>query len=131
VTFGELLHRNKLKLKNFLTDQTVVAGLGPVYSDEILYEAGLRPDRMSNELSSQEIRRLYRAVVEMMHEGMKHRGVTLDDDGFLDLAGKPGGFTELLNVYGRDGLACRRCRAVISKRKMAGTTVYLCEQCQV
>lgn len=131
VVFGDLLRAHHLKLKQFLTDQTIVAGLGPVYSDEILYEAGLRPDRWSNELSAQEVRRLYRAVVEAMHEGIKHRGVTLGDDGFTDLAGRPGGFTDMLHVYRRDGLACLRCRSVISKKKMAGTTVYMCLECQV
>ena len=131
VTFGELLRSHKLRLKQFLTDQTIVAGLGDVYSDEILFDAGLRPDRLSNELSAQEIRRLYRAVVEMMHEGIKHRGVTVGDDGFTDLAGRPGGFTDMLNVYDRDGLACLRCRSVVTKKKLAGGTVFLCQQCQV
>lgn len=131
VAFGELLRSHRLKLKSFLTDQTIIAGLGSVYSDEILYEAGLRPDRVSNQLSAQEIRRLYRAVVETMHEGMKHRGVTIGDDGFTDLTGKRGGFTDLLNVYGRDGQACRRCRSAVVKKRMAGTVTYLCQQCQV
>ncbi len=131
VTFGDLLRTHSLRLKQFLTDQTLIAGIGPVYSDEILYEAGLRPDRLSNELSAQEIRRLYRSLVETMHEAMKHRGVTLGDGGFTDLAGKRGGFTDLLNVYGRDGMACRRCRSVIVKKKLGGASTYMCQQCQV
>lgn len=131
LSFGERLRRNRLRLKAFLTDPTVLAGIGPMYSDEILFEAGLRPDRWSDELSSQEVRRLYRAVVETMHEAVKHRGVTLGPDGFHDLAGRAGGYGESLNVYGREGEACRRCRAVVVKRRIGGKTTFMCEQCQV
>jgi formamidopyrimidine-DNA glycosylase len=131
LTFGELLRANRLRLKAFLTDSSVLAGIGPMYSDEILFEAGLRPDRWSNELSSQEVRRLYRAVVETMHEAVKHRGVTLGPDGFHDLAGRAGGFGEYLNVYDREGEACPRCRAVVVKRRIGGKATFMCEQCQV
>ena len=70
-----LLGKN-VKLKTLLMDGEVVAGIGPIYSDEILWEAGLRHDRVSSELSSQEIRRLFRALVETLHEAVKHRGST-------------------------------------------------------
>lgn len=131
LTFGELLRSAKQRVKSFLTDPRMLAGVGAVYSDEILYDSGLRGDRWTTELSAQEVRRLYRAVVETMHEAVKHRGVTLRGDGFVDLAGRPGGYTEYLNVYDREGQACRRCRAVIVKRKMGGAVSFMCDQCQV
>src|SRR5207253_3102475 len=64
VTFGQMLHKHPMKLKSFLMDQKIIAGIGNIYSDEILFAAGLRYDRMSDSLSTQEIRRLYRALVE-------------------------------------------------------------------
>lgn len=131
VVFGDMLRARKLKLKQFLTDPTVLAGIGNVYSDEILYDAGLRGDRMSDALSAQEVRRLYRAVVETLHEGLKHRGYTDGDDGWTDLTGRPGGFGPLVSAYGREGEACKRCRSVIVKKKVAGRVSYFCEQCQV
>ena len=70
-------------------------------------------------------------MVETLHEGAKHRGVTTSDDQFRDLAGKPGGWTEQLQVFERDGQACLRCRGVVSKVRLAGRTAYLCEACQV
>jgi formamidopyrimidine-DNA glycosylase len=131
LAFADILRRHQLKLKTFLTDPTVILGIGPIYSDEILWDAGLRADRISNALSSQEIRRLYRSVVETMHDAIKHRGTSVGDDPWTDLAGRPGGFQELLNAYGRDGLACKRCRGVIIKKKFGGKVTYCCDDCQV
>jgi len=131
-SFGERMLRHRdVKLRALLLDRTVIAGIGPVYADEILYQSGLRPDREVSSLSTQEIRRFYRAVVETLHEAAKHRGVTTSDGQYSDLAGKPGGWTAELQVFERDGKACRRCRSVVSKVRQGGKAVYLCEACQV
>jgi len=130
--FGERMLRHRdTKLRPLLLNRTVIAGIGPVYADEILHQSGLRPDREVSSLSTQEIRRFYRAVVETLHEAAKHRGVTTSDGQYCDLAGKPGGWTNELQVFERDGKACRRCRGVVSKVRMGGKPVYLCEDCQV
>lgn len=129
--FGErMLQHRSVRLRNLLLDRTVVAGVGPMYADEILHASGLRPDREVNSLSTQEIRRFFRAVVETLHEAAKHRGVTASDGEYHDLAGKPGGWSEL-QVYERDGKACLRCRSVVSKIRLSNKPVYLCEDCQV
>ena len=125
-----LLGRN-LKLKSLLMDSEVVVGIGPIYSDEILWEAGLRHDRISSELSSQEIRRLFRALVETLHEAVKHRGTTIGDRPFVDLYGKPGDYQDHLKVYAREGEPCRRCRAPVAKVRFGGKPLYFCEECQV
>jgi formamidopyrimidine-DNA glycosylase len=130
-SFARLILARSTKLKALLMDPEVVAAIGPIYSDEILWEAGLRHDRISNELSSQEIRRLFRALVETLHEAVKHRGTTVDDFPFVDLYGKPGDYQGELKVYGREGEPCRRCRAPIAKARFANKPVYFCEACQV
>ena len=129
--FGQMLLQRRAKLKTILLDPTAVAGVGPVYSDEILHAAGLRHDRSSHEMSSQEMRRLYRGLVETLHDAAKHRGSTLADGVYTDLAGNPGGYQGELKVYERDGQACKRCRSVITKGKFSGKTVYFCPDCQV
>lgn len=130
-SFARSLLARNVKLKALLMDQEVVAGIGPIYSDEILYEAGLRHDRISSELSSQEIRRLFRALVETLHEAIKHRGTTVDDHPFVDLYGKPGDHQDELRVYGREGEPCRRCRAPVAKVRFANKPLYYCDACQV
>lgn len=130
-TFGRLLLRRRAKLRAILVDPTAVTGIGPVYSDEILHAAGLRHDRTSEGLSSQEMRRLYRALVETLHDAAKHRGTTLSDGRYTDLAGRLGDYQSELKVYERDGQACKRCRAVVTKAKVSGKTTYFCPACQV
>lgn len=130
-TFGQLLVSRAQPIKAFLTDPTAVVGIGPVYSDEILWQSGLRHDRESNRLTSQEMRRLYRSVVETLHDGAKHRGTSLSPDGYSDLAGKPGAFQDLLQVYERAGDACNRCRGTITKVRYGKTHVFMCPDCQV
>lgn len=128
--FSVELARRAVKLKTLLMDQTFVSGLGNIYSDEVLFAAGLRWDRMSDTLSSQEVRRLYRAMREVVQEAIRHRGTTLSDEAYVDLFGKPGEFQHELKVYGRKGLPCRRCRTPIETVKLSGRTSYYCPQCQ-
>ena len=130
-TFARALLARNQKLKALLMDPEVVVGIGPIYSDEILWEAGLRYDRISSEVSSQEIRRLFRALVETLHEAVKHRGTTVDEHPFVDLYGKPGDYQDELKVYGREGEPCRRCRAPVAKARFANKPVFFCEACQV
>ncbi|HZP91174.1 MAG TPA: bifunctional DNA-formamidopyrimidine glycosylase/DNA-(apurinic or apyrimidinic site) lyase [Actinomycetota bacterium] len=129
-TFGGLLAQRASKLKPLLMDQKFISGLGNIYSDEVLFAAGLRHDRMSDSLSSQEVRRLYRALQEVLQEAIRYRGTTLVDEAYVDLFGKPGEFQAELKVYGREGQPCRRCRTPIQSVKIAGRSSYYCPQCQ-
>lgn len=129
--FGRMLHTHRMKLKSFLMDQKILAGIGNIYSDEILFQSGLRYDRMSDTLSTMEIRRLYRAVVETLHDAVKYGGSTLDDGGYVDLFGKSGEFQSHHEVYNRWKAPCRRCRSPINKTKFQGRTSYFCGQCQI
>ena len=129
--FGQALVNRSVKLKPLLMDQKFIAGIGNIYADEILYEAGLRYDRLSDSLSTQEIQRLYRALVETLHDAIKYRGSTLADRQYVDLQGKPGEYQEHHQVYDREGQACRRCRAEIVRVKANSRSTFYCEQCQV
>ena len=128
--FSAELARRAAKLKPLLMDQKFVSGLGNIYSDEVLFAAGLRLDRMSDTLSSQEVRRLYRAMREVVQDAIRFRGTTLGDEAYVDLFGKPGEFQAELKVYGRKGLPCRRCRTPIESVKISGRGAYFCPQCQ-
>ncbi|HZQ29431.1 MAG TPA: bifunctional DNA-formamidopyrimidine glycosylase/DNA-(apurinic or apyrimidinic site) lyase [Acidimicrobiales bacterium] len=129
--FGDLLNARKVKLKQLLMDQKFIAGIGNMYADEILWAAGLRYDRDSDSLSSQEVRRLYRSMVETLQEAIKHRGSSLADEQYRDLFGEVGDFQSQHKVYDREGEACRRCRNPIVRVKWQGRSTFLCEQCQV
>ena len=129
--FGELLTARKAKLKALLMDQKFMAGVGNIYSDEILFAAGLRYDRSSETLSSQEVRRLYRAMIETLQDAIKHRGSSLSDEQYRDLFGEVGAYQDLHKVYGREGQPCLRCRNPIVRIRTQGRSTFMCERCQV
>jgi formamidopyrimidine-DNA glycosylase len=129
--FGDMLSARKAKLKALLLDQRFVAGIGNMYADEILFTAGLRHDRNSDSLTPQEVRRLYRSIVETLQEAIKHRGSSLVDEQYRDLFGDVGDFQRWHHVYGREGLACPRCRATIVRVKVNGRSAFFCPHCQI
>jgi formamidopyrimidine-DNA glycosylase len=129
--FGELVAQRHAKLKPALMDQKFLAGIGNIYSDEILHNAGLRWDRMSDSLSPEEVRRLYRALVETLQDAVKYRGSSLADEQYVDLFGNKGEYQLHHKVYAREGEPCRRCRHVIVREKTGGRSTFYCSACQV
>jgi formamidopyrimidine-DNA glycosylase len=129
--FGSMLRERHAKLKPLLMDQKFIAGIGNIYSDEILWGAGLRWDHMSDSLTGEEVRRLYRSMMETLQEAVKHRGSSLSDAQYVDLFGKPGGYQEFHNVYAKEGQMCPRCRHTVVREKVGGRSTFYCEACQV
>ena len=128
--FSSLLEQKEAALKEILMDENFVSGIGPVYSDEVLFAAGLRYDRRTNDLSSQDVRRLYRGLIETLHDAVRARGTSQGDEGFTDLGGSPGEFQGELKVFEREGEPCRRCRSAIVKESFRKSDTYFCPQCQ-
>jgi formamidopyrimidine-DNA glycosylase len=129
-SFSAILESKDTGLKDILEDESFIVGLGHLYSDEILWHAGLRYDRSSKRLSSQDVRRLYRALMELLQDVVKARGTSWGDDGFVDLLGNPGQFQLELKVWEQEGEACRRCRSTIVREPWGDAFTYLCAQCQ-
>ncbi|MEZ5170177.1 MAG: bifunctional DNA-formamidopyrimidine glycosylase/DNA-(apurinic or apyrimidinic site) lyase [Acidimicrobiia bacterium] len=125
--FAALLRQRSVKLKSLLMDQKFIAGIGNIYSDEILFHAGLRFDRTSDSLSPQEVRRLFRAVIEVLQEAVKYRGSTLPDGGFVDLQGNPGEYQEHHQVYGREGEPCPRTKKPIMRQRYGNRSTFYSE----
>jgi formamidopyrimidine-DNA glycosylase len=128
--FAAILRSRTTPLKAVLTDQDIIAGIGNIYADEILFSAGLRFDRSAETLSTIEIRRLHRAISEVLTDAIKHEGSTLDDEQFVDPDGKPGNFQQFHQVYNREGQACFQCRQLIQRETVRGRSTYYCEKCQ-
>jgi formamidopyrimidine-DNA glycosylase len=129
--FGQELVRRAVPLKTLLLDPTFVVGLGEVYSDEVLWAAGLSGRRPSSSLSSQEVRRLYRALLEVLHEAVKQRtadGLPAVDDDDEEEAESEG----WLKVWGREGLPCARCRQALRHGPVVdgAPSSYYCGNCQ-
>jgi formamidopyrimidine-DNA glycosylase len=95
-----------------------------------LWNAALRFDRGSDKLSSQDVRRLYRALIETLQESLKARGTSVGSHAFTDLTGTPGLYQLELKVFEREGEACKRCRHEITKEPYRNGFTYFCPQCQ-
>ena len=125
--FGRELLLKKTKLKTLITDSSFVVGIGNIYADEILFHAGLRHDRMSDSLSSQEIRRLHRSLVGTLHDAIKYRGTSVPARRFVDPFGNEGEYGEHLEVWGKHGQLSARSRLPIQRVKFGGAWTYYCD----
>lgn len=125
--FARRLLARSMPLKKLITDDTFVVGIRNIYADEILFEAGLRHDRVSDTLSSQEIRRLHRSLVGTVHDAIKYRGASLPEREFCDPFGESGGYAAHLQVWGRHGELSSRSRLPIKRVKFAGAWTYYCD----
>ncbi len=128
--FSSLLEEREQPMKDLLLSDDFIIGMGDIYSDEILWNAALRYDRPSNKLTSQDVRRLYRALIETLQDALKARGTSWGAHQFRDLHGDPGQYQLELKVYEREGEPCRRCRTPITKEPYRDRFTYLCPQCQ-
>jgi formamidopyrimidine-DNA glycosylase len=124
------LGARRAALKPLLMDQRFLAGLGNIYSDEVLWASRLRWDRRSDTVSADGARRLHGAIHAVLADAVRHRGSSLGEDEYVDLFGRPGRFQLRHQVYGRAGEPCPRCGTAIRRIKVAGRSSYLCTTCQ-
>jgi len=125
-----LLGARRGRLKALLLDQRVIAGIGNIYSDEILWTARLRGSRPANRLRPVEVGRLHDAIAAVLGEAVARRGSSLADAQYVDLAGQPGSYQEAHNVYGRAGLPCPRCGRAVERTVVAQRSHFWCRNCQ-
>ncbi len=126
--FATRLKNSRRSLKPLLLDQQVVAGIGNIYADEALHHAGLHPNRRADGLNSREAKALYRAVKEVLREGVSHRGTSIRN--YLDAEGRAGRHQDFLKVHNRAGRPCPRCGSTIEKIKCGGRGTCFCPSCQ-
>lgn len=115
-------------IKGALLDQSLVAGLGNIYVDEILFRAGLHPLLIANRLRRDELDRLHAATVSVLTAAIGHGGSTIRD--YRSLRDLPGGFQRQHQVFAREGQACRVCGTTIHKLRVAGRGTHVCPSCQ-
>lgn len=126
-----LVRGRSRQLKAMLLDQSVIAGIGNIYADEILHAARLRHDRLSDSLKPAEITRLHHAIGAILRAAIEAGGSTLRDTQYVDTAGQGGWFQVSHRVYDREGQPCLTCgRSVIHKVVAVGRSTSFCPRCQ-
>jgi len=121
--------RSSRQIKELLMDQRRIAGIGNIYAAEILFSAGIHPQRRANTLSREEIAILVQRTRVILSKAVEERGTTIAD--YLDTRGDTGGYQKLLQVYGRAGFPCPHCGRPIERIRQSGRSTYYCPHCQM
>jgi formamidopyrimidine-DNA glycosylase len=129
---GAYLHQRarerKMAVKSFIMDNRVVVGVGNIYASEALFRAGIHPSRAAGQVSLARYERLAETIRQVLTEALAAGGTTMRD--FLDANGKPGYFSQQLQVYGRGEAACCVCGHRIQVRRIGGRSSFFCGHCQ-
>jgi len=128
-TFASLLARYpKRNLKQFLLDQTLIAGLGNIYVDESCFMSKVRPTRLVGTLTKKETTDLHQNIITVLKLSISKKGTSAKN--YVRSDGSQGGFVPYLFVYGRAKLPCKVCKTPITKIKFAGRGTHFCAKCQ-
>lgn len=123
-----LIKKPNAKIKPLLLDQTFVAGVGNIYSQEACFCARILPTRKVATLTDEEIKNLYHCLKKIFAAALERHGSSVD--AYVDAGGEKGGYVPLLKVYGREGLPCLGCRGRVKNVKLGGRGTSFCPSCQ-
>ncbi len=122
------LQKRQRAIKTALLDQGLVAGLGNIYADEVLFVSGIRPTATCKELTPQQIEALHPAIIEVLQKAIDAGGTTFSN--FINLLGINGNYGGVAWVYKRGGQPCRVCDTLIERIKLGGRSTHYCPTCQ-
>lgn len=123
-----ILKSPKRAVKIVLMDQEIIAGIGNIYSDEILWQAKVHPLKKVEDLKEDELRRIFLGIKTILPKAIELEGESISD--FRKLDGSKGGFDAVRKVYRREGQKCLRCSFEISRIKIGQRSSYFCPNCQ-
>jgi len=122
----DVLKKKGGKIKAVLMDQAVMAGIGNIYANEVLFEAGIHPERPAKSLTPKEIEAIYNAIKKILKEAIEAGGETFSN--YANIYGEIGTYQP--RVYRREGERCIRCGEVIVSETIGGRSSYFCPNCQ-
>lgn len=118
----------KIAVKNFIMDSKVVVGVGNIYASEALFAAKLDPRKSANQIALEQYTELAKHIKRILKLAITQGGTTLKD--FFNTAGKPGYFSQQLQVYGRAGQPCILCNTPIQAVQIGQRNTFYCPHCQ-
>jgi formamidopyrimidine-DNA glycosylase len=126
--FVSLFRRRKTPIKSALLNQKLLRGVGNIYADESLFRAGIRPRRRASSVTSDQLKKLYVGLQQVLSEAIALGGSSISD--YVDADGEEGFFQLQHRVYGREGEPCRVCKTPIKRVVIAGRSSHYCPTCQ-
>ncbi len=127
---GKILKSSRRPVKQVITDQQKLGGVGNIYANDGLYCAKINPRLPANKIIGSQIRSLHKCLQKVIERGIKFGGSTASDENYVDAFGKSGKYQTKFLVYEQQGKKCRRCGSEIKKIKLGGRGTYFCPQCQ-
>jgi len=126
--FAERCRQSSRMIKPALLDQTFIAGLGNIYTDEMLFAARIHPRRLTDRVSRRKLVAMHEAMQTMLKRSIKMMGTTVDS--YTGVNGRTGRFQKYLLVYGREGEGCPNCGTSIRREKIGSRSAHFCPRCQ-
>lgn len=124
----DITRKRKVKVKEILLNQQIVAGIGNIYVSEILFKAKIHPARPVHQLSLPDCKKLVKYTVSILKNAIDAGGTTISD--YKDVNGDEGKFTRELLVYGRTGEKCNKCHSIIKTSTIGRRSTFHCQKCQ-
>jgi formamidopyrimidine-DNA glycosylase len=126
--FAALFRHRRLPIKAALLNQSLLHGVGNIYADESLFQAGIRPTRMAGRLTRERLARLHASLQTVLREAIRLGGSSVSD--YVDADGAAGFFQLHHHVYSRTGEPCLVCQTPIRRTVIGGRGTHYCPTCQ-
>lgn len=127
IDFYNILNRKNVTIKTALLDQTIIAGIGNIYADEVLFLSKIHPTRRTNQISEEEAKDLIKNSIEVLNKAIKLGGTTIHSFSATEVDGL---FQNELLVHTKENEKCVNCNNTIIKTRVSGRGTYICENCQ-
>lgn len=124
----EIVTKSNLPIKVLLMEQKKIGGIGNIYANDGLFDAGIDPRRRAKSLTVDEIKTLYNSLMKVLVKAMKYRGSS--ELNFVDVLGQLGEYQKHFLIYGKKGKVCERCGGTVEKVYLAGRGTFFCTGCQ-
>ena len=126
-TFEDILSKKpKIRIKVLLMDQKMIAGIGNIYSDEVLFSSGVRPTRLTKSLKEPEKKKIFQNIKKILRKAIKYGGSSVEH--YLDACGKKGNYVRYHKAYQHK--TCSVCKGNMVKMKIVGRSAHFCPICQ-
>jgi formamidopyrimidine-DNA glycosylase len=130
VWFVERLQSRRAPVKSVLLDQGFVAGIGNIYSDEILHRAGVKPTRIASTVTRPKARLIAGHTISVLNEAIELGGSSLRDAQYVDVHGAAGDGASMHRVYDRVHKGCGTCGGQVRRTVIGGRSAHWCPRCQ-
>lgn len=127
---NQLFKKPKLKIKTALMDQSLLAGIGNIYSDEVLWQSGIHPEKKVTDLNNRDLKNILSSMIKILNKSISMGGDSMSD--YRNIYGQKGGFQDAHKVYRKTKTICSKkdCGGTIKRIIVGGRSTHFCDKHQ-